>query len=254
MSRFEELIVWDLHVLKNMKTHKAGAIEDDFTFEEFKTSPVCAKEGGGAASGTSGHTNVMATEKNIFEYFMIGTQTLLGPTIAASGLLCSLDLTENDGVEYSQGITARSKAAFVIGTSPAFYFKATLKVADVSGSDICAVGFRKTQAYQAAFADYTDKATLNKVAGDIYITTALNNAADAATDTTEDWADGESHTLEVYVSGGGVVTFKIDGEAPSTTAAFTFDDGDTVVPFLRILHDATTPGAIHLQAWECGLQ
>lgn len=276
MARFEELTVGKLHVLKSAKLHTSGGLDipasevvnadiandtiratkfdRDFTFEEFESNPVCCKLGGGAASGTSGHTNVMMLEDNIFEYFMIGTQTLLGPTIAADGLLCSLDLTDNDGVEYSQGITARSRSAFVIGTSPAFYFKAKLKVADVSGSDICAVGFRKTQAYQAAFADYTDKATLNKVAGDIYITTALNNAADSATDTTDNWADGEEHTLEVYVSAAGVVTYKIDGVAPTTTAAFTFDTGDTVVPFLHILHDATTPGAIHLQAWECGLQ
>jgi len=27
-----------------------------------------------------------------------------------------------------------------------------------------------------------------------------------------------------------------------------------VVPFLHILHDATAPGAIHIQSWECGLQ
>jgi predicted RecA/RadA family phage recombinase len=225
-----------------------------FTYEEFESPAVCAKQAGGAASGTNGDVNVAALEDNVFEYFMIGTQTILGPSISADGLLCSLDLTNNDGVEYSQGITARSRAAFVIGTSPAFYLKVGLKVADVSGSDICAVGFRKTQAYQAAFADYTDKATLNKNSGDIYVTTALNNGEDSATDTQDKWADGESHVLEVYVSAAGVTTFKIDGAAPTATAAFTFDTGDVVVPFLHLLHDATTPGAVHLTHWECGLQ
>jgi hypothetical protein len=231
-------------------------LDRDYTLEEFESNPVCHLLGGGVPTGATGTTNVMAFEDNTFEYFVLGAgQTLLCPTIAADGLLASLDLVENEGVEYSQGITARSRAAFTIGTSPAFFLKVGLKVADVSGSDILAAGFRKAaQAYQAAFADYTDKATLNKIAGDIKIETALNNGADTTTDTTDNWADGEAHVLEIYVSAAGVVTYKIDGAAPTVTAAFTFDSGDVVVPFLHLLHDATTPGAIYIQSWECGLQ
>lgn len=233
---------------------KQRRLDADYTYEKFQTAPVCMENDGTAPSGTGGATNVAAFEKNTFEYFMMGTQTLVAPTIAADGLLASLDLTENDGVEYSQGITARSKSAFTIGTSPAFFLKVGLLVADVSGSDICAVGFRKAaQAYQAAFADYTDKATLSKKNGDIYSVTAINNAADVETDTALNWTDATAKVLEVYVSDAGVVTYKVDG-VTATGAAFTFDDGDVVIPFLHILHDATTPGAIHIQSWECGLQ
>jgi len=240
--------------LSGLEPVKQTGLDVDFTHEEFETNPVCCAAGGGAAAGTNTATNIAAFENNIFEYYNIGTQTLVGPTLAADGLLCSLDLNENDGVEYSQGITARSKSAFVIGTSRAFYLKVGLKVADVTGSDICAVGFRKAAAYDSVFADYTDKATLNKDGADIQIITALNDAADTTTDTTDDWADTEAHILEVLVSADGVVTYKIDGVAPTVTAAFTFDDADVVVPFLHILHDATAPGAIHIQSWECGLQ
>jgi len=234
---------------------KQTKLDRDYTFEEFESNPVAQLLGGGVPTGATGTTNSLAFEDNHFEYFILGAgQTLLAPTIAADGLLASLDLTNNEGVEYSQGITARSRAAFVIGTSPAFFLKVGLKVADVSGSDICAVGFRKTAAYAATFADYTDKATLNKIAGDIKIETALNNDADVTTDTTDNWADGEAHTLTVKVSAAGVVTYEIDDAAPTATAAFTFDTGDVVVPFFHLLHDATTPGAVHIQSWECGLQ
>jgi hypothetical protein len=233
---------------------KQRRFDVDYVYEKFQSAPVCMNNAGIAPSGTSGHTNLAAFENNIFEYFMIGTQTLVVPTISADGLLASLDLTNNEGVEYSMGITARSKVAFTIGTSPAFFLKVGLLVADVSGSDICAVGFRKAaQAYQAAFADYTDKATLNKIAGDIYTSTALNNAADVDTDTTINWSDATAKVLEVYVSDTGVVTYKVDG-VTATGAAFTFDDGDVVVPFFHLLHDATTPGAVTIQSWECGLQ
>lgn len=232
---------------------KQRRLDADYTYEKFQTAPVCTLAGGGATAGTDTATNIAAFENNIFEYYNIGTQTLLGPTIAADGLLASLDLTNNEGVEYTQGITARSKSAFVIGTSPAFFLKVGLLVADVSGSDICAVGFRKTQAYQSAFADYTDKACISKKNGDIYIVTALNNAADVETDTTVNWSDATAKVLEVYVSDTGVATFKIDG-VTTAVATYTFDDGDTVVPFFHLLHDATTPGAVHIQSWECGLQ
>jgi len=226
-----------------------------YTLEEFESNIVPSLLGGGVPTGATGTTNVFATEDSIFEYFVLGAgQTLLAPTIASGGLLASLDLTNNEGVEYSQGITARSRSAFVIGTDAAFFLKVGLTVADVSGSDICAVGFRKAaQAYQATFVDYTDKATLNKIAGDIYSSTALNNNADVDTDTTLNWADGETHTLEVYVSAAGVVTYKVDGAA-ATGAAFTFDDTDTVIPFVHLLHDVTAPGAVHITSWECGLQ
>ena len=129
-----------------------------------------------------------------------------------------------------------------------------MKIADVSGVALCNIGFRKSAAYDSAFADYTDKATIGCVGGDIKIITALNNVADVTTDTTNDWADAAAHLLEVRVSDTGVVTYKIDDADPVVTAAFTFDDTDVVVPFLHILHDATAPGAIHIQSWECGLQ
>jgi hypothetical protein len=42
-----------------------------------------------------------------------------------------MDQTDNDGVELTNGITARSKAAYVVGTDDC-YFEATINVADVS--------------------------------------------------------------------------------------------------------------------------
>jgi hypothetical protein len=235
---------------------KQRRLDVDYTYEKFQVAPVCMNDAGVAPSGTTGATNLAAFENNIFEYFILGAgQTLVAPSLTADGLLCSLDLTNNEGVEYSQGITARSRMAFTIGTSPAFYLKVGLLVADVSGSDICAVGFRKAaQAYQAAFADYTDKASISKKNGDIYLVTALNNGSDTETDTTVNWSDATAKVLEVYVSAAGVVTYKIDGAPPTVVAAFTFDTGDVVVPFFHLLHDATTPGAVTIQSWECGLQ
>lgn len=224
-----------------------------FTFEEFEVAPAAIKaDGTTAASGTTGDTNLLAFESNVFEYHIKGTQTIKVPTFGASGLDVSLDQTDDDGVELTQGITARSKAAFVAGTD-AFYLKAQISIADVSGTDDCAVGFRRAEAYQANLDDYLDLACLNVIGGDIKIETILNNAATTTTDTTNNWLDGETHTLEVYVDLARKVTYKIDGAAPTTVAAFTLDNGDTLVPFFFFLHAADVAGVVNLKSWECGL-
>lgn len=225
-----------------------------YTYCPFRTQPICGGATGVVATGTTGFTNVMVFPEAAFEYFILGAgQTLIAPSISATGLLASLDLTNNEGAEYTQGITARSPSAFTVGTHACF-LKIKFTVADVSGTDHCFVGFRKTQAYQTALATYTDFAVIGPVNGAIKTVTDKNDAGEVTTDTTDTWADGASKTLGVYVSSGGVVTYKIDGVAPTTVAAFTFDSTDVIIPFFFMLHDVTSPGAITLESWECGLQ
>jgi len=233
---------------------KQSYLDRRFTLEEFETNPVTAKIADGAATGTAGDENVMAFEDNIFEYHILGTQTILAPSLAAGGLNIAMDVANaDDGVEISQGITARSRSAFVIGTD-AFYFKATFYLTDVTGTDDCAVGFRTAEAYQAAIDDYNNMAVLNVISGAIYIETIDDNNATVPTDTTDTWADLASHTLAVYVDVNGVVTYTIDGSAPTVTAAFTWDTTDTVVPFFYFIHAGDFAEATYLTSWECGLQ
>jgi hypothetical protein len=42
--------------------------------------------------------------------------------------------------------------------------------------------------------------------------------------------------LKVSVDIDGAVTYKIDGRAPTTTAAFSFDNGEVVTPMMYLLH------------------
>jgi predicted RecA/RadA family phage recombinase len=232
-----------------------GGVGELITLEQFKQDPIAVKKaGGGAPTGTAGDENLLYTGSNLFEYHILGTQTLVAPAISATGLDIGMDQTANDGVELTQGITARSPGVFTVGTSPAFYAKCKFSIADVSGTDDCAFGFRKLEAYQANIDDYDEMAALNVIAGAIYIETILNNASTTSTDTTNTWADAATKTLEVYVSAAGVVTYKIDGAAPSTTAAFTFDTGEVVIPFFYFLNDTDLAGAVNLISWEVGLQ
>lgn len=238
--------------LKKDLTVKGKIINVKGTYELFKSNPVVSKVAGGASGGTTGDTNVMLFPMTAFEYHIKGTQTITAPSRTATGLDIGMDQTDNDGVEISQGILAGSKHAYTIGTDDAFFIRVKFKIADVSGTDDCAIGFRKTQAYQANIDDYTDMAALNVISGDINIETILNNAATTTTDTTLNWADGETHELRVEVSRSGAVTYKVDDVAPTTTAAFTFDSGDVVVPFMFFLHATDVAGAVELIEWEVG--
>jgi len=233
----------------------ADSTDRAVTREYFRENPITAGIAGGAATGTAGDENVMIMGRYgpVFEYHIIGTQTILAPSLSATGLDVDLDDTENDGAEFGQGITARSPAAFTVGTD-AFYLIVQFYMADVSGADECAVGFRNDGAYQAAIDDYTDMAALNVISGAIYIETIDDDASTTSTDTTDTWGDTETHTLAVYVDAAGAVTYQIDGAAPSTTAAHTIDSGDVLVPFFYYLNDAHVCETITLISWECGPQ
>lgn len=232
---------------------------DKYFFENWPSNPVATKVGGGASSGTAGDTNVLMTRDNVWEYNIKGTQTITAPSITnisagINALNIGMDQTDNDGVELCSGILSGNRMAFLTGTDNAFFCRVRLKIADVSGTDDCAIGFREAETYQANIDDYTDMAVLNVISGDIYIETILNNGATTSTDTTQNWADGETHELKVLVSSAGVVTYQIDGAAPTVTATYTFTTGLYVVPFIFFLHSADVAGAVEILEWECGYQ
>ena len=235
-------------------TIKQTKFDRRFTLEEFKCNPLTAQSDGTVTSGATGEVNIMNLGENQFEYAIKGAgQTITTPPLTAVGLNVALDLTADEGIEVTQGILSKSKQAFVAGTD-ACYAKLQFKITDVSGTDDCAFGFRKAEAYQANVDDYDEMAALNVISGDIKIETILNNGATTTTDTTDNWADLATHTLEVYVAANRAVTYKIDGVDPTATAAFSFDNAEVIVPFFFFLHDAVAPGAVELISWEVGLQ
>jgi hypothetical protein len=178
----------------------------------------------------------------------------IAPDMDAAGLDIGADQTDNDGAELVGGIGGASGLPFIIGTDPAFYFCTTVAIADVSGTDDFHTGFRRAEAGTATFDNYNDLATIGCISGNITIETINDNAATTTTDTTDDWADAGIHKLCTYVSAAGAVTYTIDGAAPTVTAAFTFDSGDPVIPFIHYLHATTSPGAITVSLWEVGYQ
>jgi hypothetical protein len=219
-----------------------------------------ALDTGAAPSGATGDLNLMNLGFNMpMQQFILGAgQTIIAPRLDAAGLKVSLDLTNDEGAEYNFGTLPRNMHAYTVGTSPAIEFDLTFTVADVTGAGPILMGFRKQEPNNASFAAYTDFATIgldNGInPGTIIIETRLNSGAVTTTDTTNAWADGQTHTLKVFVSDAGVVTFTIDNAAPVVTQAFTFDNGDVIMPYFHFLHDVAAPGAIHWTIMNVGPQ
>jgi len=254
-----------------------------YTFDQFRQQPVCQKATGSSLpTGATGDVNWFHTHQCSYQYSILGAgQTLLAPTIGADGLLYGLDLTDNEGVQIVPGgrgdNVAIGKHHFTIGSASeggAFFVRWRFKIADVSGVDEWMVMVRKVQAFQTAHTGYTDYAAIGIFTAanpaDVKVKTRLNSGTAVTTDTLFNWADGETHELEIRVDGAGRATFKINNyplgapvrkdalgtaiTAQSTTAppAFTFDSGDTVHPEHFALYATTAPGALNMKEFECG--
>ena len=230
--------------------------------ESFNVNPILQSVAttGAAPTGATGDVNIMYLQDGItMEEFIIGAgQTIIAPRLANDGLLISLDLINTEGVEYNFGVTTRSRHTYTVGTSPAFFFEAQFLVADVSGCEPLLLGFRKVEANNAVYTAYTDYASLGiKTSANadlISLSTEIGGGGTTDTNTTDAWTDGQTHTVRVNVSAGGVVTYLIDGAAPGGTAAYTFTGALQLMPFITLSHAAVAPGAIHLVSLACGLQ
>ena len=230
-----------------------------YWFDNFKVQPVTSKVAGGAATGTAGDNNVLFTQFGQYEWFVIGTQTILAPSLDAFGLNLVQDAAAaGDGLELLMGQTALSPCAFTINEDAAFFVQAVFKVQDASGTNPLIIGFRKVQAFDATLANYTDFATIGIVGtanpNTVKIQTQLNTGGVVTTDTTQTAADGDTIQFKVKVSSTGVVTYEYNYGTPTVVAAFTFDADDIVVPFIRFTEAADLTTQASCNYLECGFQ
>jgi hypothetical protein len=201
---------------------------------------VLGTNAGGAPVGTTGAVNNVAIQGgSIMQEFVVGAgQTIIQPIMGANGLIVNGDQANAEGYEYNFPYLQ-----YTIGTSAAFAFELGLYINDMDGAAPYVFGFRKTEANNAAWANYTDYATMGMIAAssivNIVTATELNSGGQTVTDTTDAWGgDGSTNTLRVLVDASGNVTYTINGAAPTASVAFQFDNADVVIPFIRIEHNA----------------
>ena len=217
-----------------------------------------------------------------------GTTPMVQGTVPATdtatthaGLDLSMDgeTADNVGVELVLGGPAHGSNAnkFVVGTHSG-YIDATWQAADWTDFDVVVVGFRKAEEYQtghatalAAAADdgdgaYFDYAALGVMsADDIRFVYELNNSGEHdVDDLSAPWNSGapvDNQNVRVRItlaSDGTVTTSGVHnavagaGTLVATTgqAAFSFDSGDTLVPYMVVFKNGAAADELFLKDIE----
>lgn len=210
--------------------------------------------GGLVQSAAAQQLNIGYFGPHAFIFGQSTAQTIL-PVMDAVGLDISGDQVSAEAYEMFAGILGASGRPAVVGYDPAFYLCVTATIADASGASDFHVGWRSaTETQVKLITSYSNYATVG-IEGtanpNTIFTMTGNDGTDANTDTTLTWADGASKKLCSLVSGAGVFSATVDG-ATVTTAAFSFDDGDSLIPFVAFEHGADVAGAVDITEWAVG--
>lgn len=194
-----------------------------------------------------------------FIFAQATAQTIL-PTMGSNGLDISGDEVNGESYEMFAGILGASGRPAVVGYDPAFYFCATVTTQDASGTNELKVGWRSaTQTQSATYTDYLNYALIGIHSTDttdpapIFVQTG-NDDTDVSTDTTNTFADAAEKEFCVLVSAAGAVTYTIDNAAPTTVAAYTFDDGDSLIPFIIVQQGSDVTTTTEVLEWKVGYQ
>jgi hypothetical protein len=245
----------------------------DFTVYADGEGLTCGDSGGMGACG--GNTTLVPCTCTIstgdsFIWMPIVTETLT-PDMDAGSLDIAGDVVDNDGAYLIWGLNGASGKPFTIGRDPAFYMCTTYALSGTTTTTVSGIdqnvmaGFMEVGNNEAWNADFEAR---NSYAGigvlgtassgltleDIYIKTEDDGAGVVSTDTTDSCTENVTQTLCAYVSSAGVVTYTIDGSAPTVTASYTFDDNINVVPFITYLHTADVADEIDIYSVSVGYQ
>lgn len=219
---------------------------------------ACMQSDGTACSGTNTEINVVELPSgNKMTVYVVGTVTAPGVDMDAGSLDIAGDQINNEGVElFWSNRYGGDLAAFTVGEQ-AFYQCATMAIEDASGTDDLQFGWRLYEPIQAAFDSYNTFAAFSVAYG------TAANPANVGTETADGggttqtaslktWADNASHTMCIYVSAAGAVTYYWDDLAVPGAVAYSFTAGDIVIPFIKILQDTGLTGEVDLTEWKMG--
>ena len=180
----------------------------------------------------------------------------LGSTAAGLNMQMDQDTAADLGWEMCPGgaFLGNNTNKFIVGTHSG-YIDVTFWTTEWTSYDAMSIGFRKAENFNAGHAPiiaagtgdplYTDFATFGMQEADkIQIATDLNNGGSGSyKDTGDATVDSDNLQLRVSLATSGAVTYKhvVNQEAgagalaaPSATEAYTFDSGDTLIPYIFI--------------------
>jgi hypothetical protein len=192
-----------------------------------------------------------AVETPLIEGTVPATDT--AATVAGLNMQMDQDTANDVGWELNFGSPMGCGRAFTVGEH-AGYIDLSVFCEQWTSYDAVSIGFRKVEPVNTGHAPivaagagdplYTDFATFGIQEADlIQIATDLNDAGGTYTDTTDTPSDSENQRFRVSLAKTGAVTYTMEQngvanggtmEAPTAVAAFSFDSGDKVIPYITV--------------------
>lgn len=231
-------------------------------FVNFSHQPIAVAKGSLAIPAITINTsNAWYVDGKYFEQYNGTTSTAVMPTmgtIANNGLnIDTITGAAAKSIEITQGISAAQLNAFVAGTSPAFFVRATFNINTIANVDDLNVGFRVNSAYSATPDTYSDYANFGVEGASLLLQSQTNlaSAGVVLTSSGVSMVAGQNFTVQVSVSSAGVASYSYAlNNGPmlaATTAAYTFG-AVTVVPYI-IYSTVTSHTEVDLVSYACGL-
>lgn len=240
-------------------------------------------------TGVAAQTDVAVSQNgNVYELYQTTAQTILPFAHATKGWEISCDEVDNETVEIVPGGNSSvSPLAFTLPSSTAagdtdFFMRAVFEITDADGSDQFGIGFRKQEAFAVptSFLTTGDGIYTDFVLFGFAATVANPNPVSIAYDQNNSgsttvqaanftWADTLVHELQIRVIGrkpqflingirlGNPVAKDFLGNAITsqstvTGPVITLDEGDIMIPFIFLRHDAAVAEDTFLRELEIG--
>lgn len=232
-------------------------VEDYFQDYAISSGPL----GNVLPVATDALCNVVRTPLSTLYCNNINAQTLLCPTVGATGISIAGDLTNTDGFDITLQPKAQTDARFIytIGTDKPFFIEAQFTVSDVSGVGELLIGFRKNEAYAAARATYADYFGIGLIGAKVELVSQVAGGGETITDTTMTVADAGVCTFRMEVDTNGVAKVFVKKAStvttfvvPTVSLDYTFTSALNVVPFIRFIHGADVCDTLVMNSLKAG--
>ena len=222
---------------------------EDFTKWATTTAiSVFTQAGLATASTTAGTWNMISMGDGLKLAQTAIISSSAASTLTTSGLEVYAGGTNTYGLETIGGFMGATGHPFVVGTDPAFGFCAKLSHTTVADITSAYAGFRKVTPFSATLQSEVQYAAVGHKGATSYTTSSLTSS-ETETSGTDTVADATTYEFCTLVSSAGVVTFTINGAAPTVTQAVTLTTGVEVIPFVRVIQAGSNTHS-YLKSWK----
>jgi hypothetical protein len=263
-----------------------------YLYERFSAPPLWLNDGAtgvtAVPTAAAAQTDIAVSHGgNVYELYQTTAQTILPFAHDSKGWEISGDEVDNETLEIVPGGNkSSSPLAFTLSNSTTagddFFIRAVFEFTDASGSDQFGIGFRKQEAFAVptSFLTTGDGIYTDFVLFGFAATVADPNPVNIAYDQNNSgsttvqaanftWADTLVHELQIRVI-GRKPQFLINGvrlgnpvakdalgntiasQSTVTGPVITLDEGDVMVPFIFLRHDAAVAEDTYLRELEIG--